>query len=255
MARAMKATRVAPRRATPARAAPARGRIAGVDVLRGIALCMMFGYHFAFDLRYFEVVDLDFENGIGWLTWRAVIVATFLTLVGVSIVLADRAGRTWRDFLRHLSYVAAGALAATAASWLLFPARFIYFGVLHCIVVTSLLAWPLRRAPRVALGLAAAILVAGLAVRTPMFDAPWLSWLGFMTHKPATEDYVPLAPWAAAVFAGIAAGHVLARTGFRSLAPLARLPGWLGWLGRHSLIVYLAHQPILMAVLWLLVRP
>lgn len=255
MARAVKAARVMPHRAAEARVAAGPRRIVGVDVLRGIALCMMFVYHFAFDLRYFGVAGFDFENGAGWLAARAVIVTSFLLLVGVSIVLAGRAGRTSRAFLRHLAYVTGGAAAATAASWLLFPERFIYFGILHCIVVASLLAWPLRRAPRAALGVAVVILAAGLAVRSSWFDQPWLSWLGFMTHKPATEDYVPLAPWAAAVFAGITAGHALAASGFRMLQPLAQFARWLPWLGRHSLVIYLVHQPILMAVLWLLVRP
>ena len=67
-----------------------------------------------------------------------------------------------------------------------------------------------------------------------------------MTEKPATEDYVPLAPWAGFVAMGIAAGHWLVRSGFRAIGPLAAAPAWLRWLGRHSLFVYMVHQPILL---------
>ncbi len=88
----------------------------------------------------------------------------------------------------------------------------------------------------------------------PAFDARALSWLGFTTHKPATEDYVPLAPWAGVVFVGIAVGaRARARSAFRPLAPLAAAPRWLRWLGRHSLVVYMVHQPILLGVLWVFV--
>jgi len=75
-----------------------------------------------------------------------------------------------------------------------------------------------------------------------------------MTAKPMTEDYVPLFPWMGVLFLGIALGHLLVRSDFRAIAPLARLPRGLAWLGRHSLAVYLLHQPVLFGVLWLATR-
>ena len=62
--------------------------------MRGGALCLMFVYHFAFDLRYYRVIDADFEHDPFWLGFRALIVASFMALVGISLVLADRAGAT-----------------------------------------------------------------------------------------------------------------------------------------------------------------
>ena len=41
----------------------------------------------------------------------------------------------------------------------------------------------------------------------------WLGWLGFMTHKPVTEDYVPLFPWAGVLLLGVAAGHGVRKKG------------------------------------------
>jgi uncharacterized membrane protein len=75
-----------------------------------------------------------------------------------------------------------------------------------------------------------------------------------VTTKPATEDYVPLAPWAGVVAMGIAAGDWLTRHPLPALAPLGRAPRWLQWLGRHSLLVYMIHQPLLLAALWVVVR-
>jgi len=234
-------------------ARPDRGRIDGIDALRGVALCLMFVYHFAFDLRFHGVIAADFEHDAFWLGFRALIVSAFMALVGVSLVLAARAGTTPAHFWKRVGVIGACALAASAGSWLVFPRTFIYFGILHCIAVASVLAWPLVRRPRAAAGIGIAVIVAGLAWSHPAFDARALSWLGFTTTKPATEDFVPLAPWAGIVFVGIALGHVLARGAFRALAPLAASPAWLRWLGRHSLAVYMVHQPILLAVLWLAV--
>jgi uncharacterized membrane protein len=233
-----------------ARSTPA-GRIDAIDSLRGFALCLMIVYHFAFDLRFYGVTASDFEHDPFWLGFRAIIVSLFMGLVGMSLVLADRAGASAAHFWRRVAVIGACALAVTAASAIAFPRSFIYFGILHCIAVASVLAWPFVRWPAAAFGVGAAIIVAGLTLSSPVFDNPVLSAVGFVTHKPLTEDYVPLAPWAGVVFIGIGLGNLLARQSFRILAPLIQAPPLLFWLGRRSLAVYMVHQPILLGLLWL----
>ena len=209
----------------------------------------MFVYHFAFDLRFYGVIAADFEHDPFWLAFRGLIVATFMTLVGVSLVLADRVSATPGHFWRRIGIIAGCALLASVGSWLLFPRTFIYFGMLHAIAVASVLANPLVRRPWPAAALGCGIVAAGLMLSSPVFDARPLSWIGFVTAKPATEDYVPLAPWAGFVFLGIAIGHAFALRAFRTIAPLASAPRWLRWLGRHSLAVYMVHQPLLLGAL------
>jgi len=228
-------------------------RIGAIDALRGSALLPMFVYHFAFDLRFYGVTNADFERDIFWLAFRALIVGTFMTLVGVSLALAERAHATPRHFWRRVAIIALCALLATVASRVLFPQTFIYFGILHAIAVATVLAWPLAKRPRTALVVGVVVIAAGVLWSNPMFDARPLSWIGFVTKKPATEDYVPLAPWGGFVAVGIATGHWLVRRGFGALAPLVAAPAWLRWLGRHSLFVYMVHQPILLGALWLAV--
>jgi uncharacterized membrane protein len=232
----------------------AGARIAAIDALRGAAICLMIVYHFAYDLRAYGVTSSDFAHDPFWLSFRALIVASFMALVGVSLVLAEHAHASRRHFWRRIAVIAACALAVTVASALAFPETFIYFGILHAIAVSSVLVAPLVRRPRAALAVGIAVVVAGLVWSNPWFDPRPLSWIGFVTTKPATEDFVPLVPWAGVVAIGIAAGDWLTRHPLRALASLGRAPRWLQWLGRHSLLVYMIHQPLLLAALWVGVR-
>ena len=213
----------------------------------------MIAYHFCFDLRYFGFARWDFEHDWRWLTARTLILSSFLLIAGVSAVLGARRGDVMH-WLRHVGLIAGAALLVTAGSYVMFPRSFIWFGVLHAIAVSLVVANPLVRRPFVAAIAGAVVIVAGVVYANPAFDWRVLGWVGFMTAKPVTEDYVPLFPWTGVLFLGVALGHLLTRTEFCAIAPLARLPRWLAFLGRHSLAVYLLHQPLLFALLWLATR-
>ena len=234
---------------------PATQRIRGIDVARGLAIVAMIAYHFAFDLAYFKITAANFYRDPFWLHSRTLILSSFLLLAGVSLVLAERAGPGRRHFWRHVLRIAACALVVSVASYVVFPRSFIWFGVLHAIAVSLVLIRPVVSRPRLALALGLAVIAAGNLWTSSGFDRPWLGWLGFATTKPRTEDYVPLFPWTGVMLVGIAVGHALVKNDFRAVAPLARMPAAIAWLGRHSLAVYMLHQPILLGILWLLLRP
>jgi uncharacterized membrane protein len=239
-----------PRRSPETEAIAHAPRLDAIDALRGFGLCMMIAYHLAFDLSWFRVVGIDFNNDPFWLAARDLIVSWFLFLVGVSFVLAQRAQQTRHAFWRRVALIVICAALVSAASYVTFPQSFITFGILHCIAVASVLAQPVVGRPRVALLLGVIIIVAGATLKFPVFDTPWLDWIGMMTHKPPTEDYVPLVPWLGVVLIGVAAGAWIAGTGRASVAALSRYaPNWLAFLGRHSLLVYMVHQPILVGIM------
>jgi len=225
-------------------------RIRAIDALRGTAICMMIVYHAAFDLNWFHIISADFNHDRFWLSFRDLIVSSFLLLVGVSLALASRAGISPKRFWRRIALVGACAMLVTVGSYVTFPKTFITFGILHCIVVSSILGWPLVRFPRAALIVGIVVIVVGVAIGLPLFDLPWLNWVGLMTHKPATEDYVPLLPWFGVVLVGVSIGCWLLERHMRDLRQISRAsPKWLTWLGRHSLLVYMIHQPIMVGLL------
>ena len=242
----------------PARDQPARretasahwGRIPSVDALRGLAIVAMIAYHFCFDLRYFGITRWDFEHDLRWLGSRAAILSSFLLVAGISAVLANRRPSPLAHWLRHVGVIALAALLVTAGSYLMFPQSFIWFGVLHAIALSLLLAKPLIGGAWLAAPIGVAMIVSGLVFSNTVFDNRTLGWIGFMTAKPVTEDYVPLFPWMGVLLLGVALGHVLVHTRFAMLAPLGRVPAFLRFLGRHSLVVYLVHQPVMIALLW-----
>jgi len=243
----------------PLAAAPTAGsagfaRVPAIDVLRGLAIVAMILYHFAFDLAYFRVTASDFYHDPFWLHARTLILSSFLLLAGVSLALAQRSENGRTRFWRHVATIAACAVAVSVASYLVFPRSYIWFGVLHVIALSLILIRPLAAHPRIALVTGIAIIVVGNLAASPWFDQRAWGWLGFMTAKPITEDYVPLFPWTGVMLVGIALGHALVRNQFRAVAPFGRGPRLLAWLGRRSLAVYMLHQPILIGVLYLAVR-
>jgi uncharacterized membrane protein len=232
----------------------AKARIAGLDALRGIAIVAMVVYHFCFDLRYFRLTRWDFEHDPLWLTARAAILSSFLLIAGISAALARHDPLADARWPHHVAMIGAAAALVTAASVMMFPRSFIWFGVLHAIAVSLVVARPLTGWPRAAALAGVVVIVAGLTLSSPLFDNRWLGWLGFMTQKPVTEDYVPVFPWTGVLLLGIAAGHALVQNRFALLSPLDHAPRALRFLGRHSLAVYLVHQPLLLGALEVIVR-
>jgi uncharacterized membrane protein len=95
-----------------------------------------------------------------------------------------------------------------------------------------------------------------MAIISIYFNDSSLNWLGLITHKPITEDYVPLIPWLGVMWWGVAAGMWLSLHGVGRLsAALPTVLKPLATLGRWSLSYYMLHQPVmiggLMAVAWL----
>lgn len=220
-----------------------------LDALRGSWMLWMAAFHFCFDLAWFRVTAWNFYADPLWTTQRTLILSGFLFWAGLGQGLALQAGQTRARFWRRWAQVAAAALLVSLGSWMVFPRSFISFGVLHAFA----LMLPLLRFGGARLGTPALLLLATLAlalpglVQHPWFDSRWTNWIGLVTHKPVTEDYVPLLPWAAPLLLGLAAA--------RQPALLGRLqggaPAWLVVLGRWPLSFYLLHQPLLIAGLWL----
>ena len=249
--------------------APCRpsSRFDRVDALRGLAMVWMTVFHFCFDLSHFALWPQNFLGDPFWTWQRTAIVSLFLLCAGMGQAIAWDQRQTWGRFRRRWLQVAAAALLVSAGSYLVFPRSYIYFGVLHGMAVMLVLArcmagwgrW-LWLAGGIALALPwvmGALLAGPWAAVAPWFDARWLNWLGLVTHKPFTEDYVPVFPWLGVMCWGLALGQWLLRRQRAWLAVALSGPmRGLALMGRWSLSYYLLHQPVMMGglMLWLWLR-
>ena len=212
---------------------------------------MMIVYHCCFDLNYFGIIHQDFNHQFFWLAARAFIVSLFLIIVGISLVLASNLGE--KHFWTRQARLLVAAIAVSVGSFMMFPESYIFFGILHFILVASLIGRVFLPFPAISLVSGILSLASGLLYSNSLFDEPYMEWIGFMTHKPYTEDYVPLFPWLGMVLIGIFIGDFIF---------MKSKPSWMtgshsglkfpSLLGRHSLAIYLIHQPILIGMLYVL---
>lgn len=232
-------------------------RLVAVDAARGAAIAGVVLYHFVWDLAFLGLTGPELASHPLWVAFGRTLAGSFLFLAGFSLVLANRKDIRWQKFGRRLSIIVAAALTITVVTWFAFPRAFVYFGILHMIAFGSVAGLLFLRAPPLLTVVAGCVvLTVPRLFNSAMFDPHWLAWIGFSDSTPPSNDFVPVFPWFGVFLIGIAAA--------RATRP-EQLAYWLAagsggvmveglaWLGRHSLSIYLVHQPLLLAILYPLV--
>jgi uncharacterized membrane protein len=228
-------------------------RLWEIDSLRGVAIMMMIVFHTVFDLNFLAVLPVNVASGF----WRYFAYATaslFLLIVGISLTLSraraqpDLAGPALTmKFLRRGAGIFCLGLLVTLGTWLYLGEGYVIFGILHLIGVSVMLSPLFFRFGRsnILIGLVAigtGWLIHGTA--GPLLLLP----LGIMPPGFSSVDYTPLFPWFGMVLIGMGTGSLFYPAGKRAFS----LPGPrevvvrpLTFLGRHSLAIYLVHQPVI----------
>lgn len=230
-------------------------RLAVIDLARGLAVIAMVIYHLSWDLSWFGFVQWPVAQGFGWRLFAASIAGSFLFLAGVSLDLAHHEAIRWQAFWRRLATIAAAAAAVSLVTYFAFADSFVRFGILHSIAAASLIALPFARLPSwTVLAAALFFLTLPLWATSSVFDGPLWLWTGLGKTGFASVDYVPVAPWTGVTLAGLSLSK-----GFRKLGVWQKLSvlGFEGasgkglrLTGRHSLTIYLLHQPVLYGLVW-----
>ena len=215
-------------------------RLDELDALRGIALGMMLVSNFVSDLNFFDIMDV--AEGSGWWWFSRLTAGLFVAVAGVAAFLASHKEDTHQVLYRSLR-LAGCAYAITVVTWLAIPQAFVRFGVLHLLALAGLVVLSMRGRAWLALPIGTACLL-----------LPWLTlsgseWLGLRGYDYVTVDYFPLKPWLGVfLLAYFAGSHTYADR--RPRLPY-KWPTALLWLGRHTLPIYLLHQPVIMGMLLL----
>ena len=210
-----------------------------LDALRGMAVIWMVIFHTCYDLNMFHLISWNFQSGF-WYAFPRVIAFTFLFCVGLSLNYTHRPKINVQELQKRTLKLGLAALVISVGTYLMFPKAWIYFGTLHCILAGSLLGALVVNHRKLALALMISILVLQYGLD---YDIKWVSSI----IQRNSLDFIPIYPWFWAILLGILSGPYLSKikvlSNFRS-------PAFLTLLGKHSLKIYLIHQPMLYGVIW-----
>lgn len=205
-----------------------RLRSGTLDTIRGLTLVSMIVYHACWDLVYLYRLDWGWYRSFWAGIWQQSICCTFILLSGFCWQMG-------RHPLRRGLMSFFGGAAVSLATLLVLPEEPVRFGLFLVLrdVNNGFLGFagvPLLHLPR---NWYANTLSAGLGFPAPSF---------------VSSDYFSLLPWLFLFWAGFYLYRLRPET---PAVPDIRLPG-IGTIGRHSLIVYLLHQPVIYGLLALI---
>lgn len=228
-------------------------RVAAFDILRGITIISMVCFHAAYDAVYIYGFDLPwFRDPVIQDVWRCSISWVFIALAGWMT-------RFSRNNLRRAALYGASALIVWLVTSVASVDTAISFGILYCMAACTL-CWaalsPALKRVHPLLGLLIALGLFALTYTVPrhLYTVDGLAWLGFPGSGFASGDYYPLIPYCFLYAAGAFGARL-----FDRLSP-GGYPAWMrrDWIaplsaiGRHSLLIYLAHQPLLIVLFTLI---
>ena len=227
-----------------------------IDTIRGCALVSMIAYHGCWDLVYLYGFDWAWYRSFGAYVWQQSICWTFILLSGYCFFLGRRPVR------RGLVTFAAGGLVSAVTAVAL-PENPVFCGVLTFMGLATLLTVPLkpllrRFPPRLGLAVSIALFmlvrdvndgflgfegarIAAIPDGANLFTAV----LGFPPAGFHSSDYFPLLPWIFLFWTGLFLSRLRPERDDLLLHPIPLVTA----MGRHSLLIYLAHQPLLYALM------
>ena len=242
-----------------------------LDALRGVAIVMMMFMHFSYDIRYeFGFNTFAYlRSAWFWSFVHPIIIVLFVGLSGICCTFS-------RNNFKRGGKLLLVALAFTAVtSFITFKIGInclILFNVLHMLSVSTLVYALIALIEKITkikpnqltfililFGLWVCMTSNNLDMYAYESDNMLLYPLGIMVQgQPDVADYMPLIPWMGVFLIGAAAGRVLykeKKTLFGGAGKTVRaVTRPLEFMGRHSLIIYLVHQPVIYCVLYLIFK-
>lgn len=246
------------------RSSKKKERFIEIDLLRGLAILLMVFGHILWDLDYFKLVPI---NNFVYSTLQKIVPTLFFILVGVSIAVSQKKMileksdvRNKKFFVRGMKIFNLGVLL-TIFSLIFLPARPVIFGVLHCIGLSVVLSMFFLKYKIVNLLLGSLLVILGLFISGIPFSNPSIFHLVVGLHQSNvwmyTVDYFPLLPWFGVTLLGLGFGNIL-YDGNKRRFKFPDLSGYrpakiFSWCGRHSLEIYLIHQPVIAGIMYIFI--
>ncbi|WP_350333984.1 heparan-alpha-glucosaminide N-acetyltransferase [Coralliovum pocilloporae] len=228
-------------------------RIDEIDALKGMAILGVVLFHLVWDLEF-----VGFVAGLAfhpiWLGFGRILAGTFMLVVGINLVLAHPNHLNLIAYIKRISILLIAAFAISLLTLITFPTSFIYFGILHSITVSSLVGLAfLRLSMHITLIAGVIVFLLPFYYSTSAFDSRWFAWIGFSESPPASNDFFPVFPWLGLTLIGMAiTKFCLVQENISQWCILPKNNACVQsivWLGKRSLLIYLIHQPVLLAII------
>jgi len=236
-------------------------RFIELDIFRGIAIVYMMFHHVLWDLDYFGIWPLNPHL----YQFNQLVPLMFFVLIGICLSISFNKKQDYsnrfleKHLLKRGLWIFGLGMIITAVTLVFMPERPILFGVLHCIGFSIILSIPLLKLKTLVLfpGLIMVllgVLMAQFSVENPtvVHLLVGLHPIGFWQY---TIDYFPLFPWFGVALLGVFLGNIFYKDGQRQFhfPDLSgnRSISFLSWMGKHSLEIYLLHQPVIAGILGL----
>lgn len=228
-----------------------KNRLVGLDIFRGWAIILMIAFHFSYDLNYFHFIHINLHHDTFWVYARYLIVSMFLLSMGTSLALVHRPKIQWNKIYKRTLILGAASVLVTIATYIEFPHSWVYFGILHFILLASWVGLLFLGHPILSLLVSISIFI---GYQLGFLHTHWLFMLlQSPLHLPPvyTQDLVIFFPWFSLVLLGIAF------TDLNIIFSLFTIPffshqnkfnTFLSFLGKHALLIYLLHLPILFGI-------
>ncbi|HEX3026065.1 MAG TPA: heparan-alpha-glucosaminide N-acetyltransferase [Clostridia bacterium] len=244
-------------------------RIEALDAIRGVAIIAMVVDHCLYDLDQIFGVPIPLLHTTFFEIFRQPFTWAFILLAGVSSRFSHS------NWVRGFRVLACGLVLSVVTfiyTWFTHDNESIYFGILHFMGCAILLFALLRPAFEKIPPIAAFIIWSALfTVTFTMPDTYFVGippHFGFLLPKALTNtpnlypigipdanffsaDYFPMIPWFFLFMAGTVIGKPIKEHKLPEKFYTAKVPFW-AIAGRHTLLIYVVHQPIVYAALYLI---
>ncbi|MFP3880199.1 MAG: heparan-alpha-glucosaminide N-acetyltransferase [Dehalococcoidia bacterium] len=225
-----------------------------IDLVRTIALLGLLFFHTRELLYYFDLVVEPLRTGM-WFWIRAANCGLFIFPAGMALTISYSRGKSMSGFVRRGLMLFGLGMVLTVLSLLVVPGQYVRFGILHFFGIAFILVPFLIRFRYINLIVGAVVMAIGLylIVEHIFVDLPWLLWLAPYSFR--SLDYWPLVPWFGIFLLGMFFGKILYPEGNRkySIRELGNpVASAVMLLGRHPLVIYLAHLPIIIGIILVL---
>lgn len=258
-----------------------RTRAFELDLLRGWAILMMIFHHLSYDLLYLFEIELGryIESDTYIYIVHPIMLIVFTGVSGICCVFSKN---NFKRSLKMLIAALALSIGMAIASWLTQSSLYVYFNILHLVTVGTFLYALIQKVEstrpshdnEVTTGKKFAInpkfvthLLILLAASVIFISAIFISRFDHVSDNVlllpfgiiprgigGMGDYLPIVPWLGFFLTGVVVGRLFYKSK-KTLFP--NTPVWvrkagapLEWMGRHSLWVYLLHQPLIMIILY-----